>query len=94
MIVVSVNKKIEDVNQAFLDHFGYARDEVIGQSADSLGIWMDRRELRRMKSAIDKKGHISNMEAHFRHKNGDISTVLFSARKTIIGGGQRHVRYY
>jgi PAS domain S-box-containing protein len=75
-----------DVNPAFTRTFGYTREEVTGQSADSLGIWVDRSKLREFVLELRRTGFIRNLEAEVRAKDGRRLLALVSAAVLEIRG--------
>lgn len=68
-----------EVNDAFLSLTGYSRDEIIGNTSVSLGIWVDPAERIRMLKRLDEYGTVRNLEVKFRMKSGDVRTMLWSA---------------
>ena len=74
-----------DVNDAFLEFFGYSKTEVIGKTTTELNLYFDINDrMRIMTEAIDK-GTVKNIEVCFRAKNKKIKTVLFTITKIDIG---------
>jgi PAS domain S-box-containing protein len=67
-----------DVNQAFLDITGYARDELVGRSSLDLGIWADPDDRRRFSEKLRASHARLQLEARFRKKNGEIFWGMFS----------------
>ncbi|UJX41980.1 PAS domain S-box protein [Desulfovibrio sp. JY] len=67
-----------DVNKTFTDMTGYTREDVIGRSNDSLGIWLDPDDQQRVVQAIDDEGVVRNMELRVRLKDGRNATGLLS----------------
>jgi diguanylate cyclase (GGDEF)-like protein/PAS domain S-box-containing protein len=61
-----------EVNQAFLDLSGYERDEVIGRTADELGIWANSFDREKMVEILSAGGNFRLLEAQFRQKNGEV----------------------
>lgn len=79
---------ILDCNQSFLGSAGFERDEVIGRTAQELGIWVN--EADRLKF-IEQMGHsakVRDVEVLSRRKNGDIFWMRLSASLIEIGGEQ------
>ncbi|MFZ4549415.1 MAG: PAS domain-containing protein, partial [Bacteroidales bacterium] len=72
-----------EVNEAFYALFGFGPNEVIGKTAESLGILTDETRKNIFRKA-DIFGNISNLEADLIAKNGDIKHVLLSAENIYI----------
>ena len=83
--------RIVDVNDAFLDLFGYAREELIGQNAVELGLWASETErkeiLRRMAAA---GGSLRDVEVGFRTRAG-VTRIGLSSWETIDLDGRPHI---
>lgn len=78
-----------DVNEAFLQLFGYERDEIIGHTALELNFWLHPEEKIRLFSSLRECGQIKNQELRFiRHKSGETGDLLLSAELINIGGEQ------
>lgn len=73
-----------DVNQAFLNDFGYDRHEIIGKT--SLEIGMARPEERaETVSALAKNGVANNVEKHIYTRAGEERIALINVRKMKLG---------
>lgn len=72
-----------EVNQAFYDLFGYDKDEVIGETAYSLGIFTTE-AAKAVLLLTDSKGNITNAEADLRTKNGTIKHTLVSSENIYV----------
>ena len=59
-----------NVNDQFLQTFGYKREEIIGGSAFSL--WQDTHEREEMISRVDREGSIKGFKTKFRRSSGEI----------------------
>jgi len=67
-----------EVNDAFLSLYGYEREEIIGHSAITLGIYADNDEREKLMDIIDQEGKVHRYELDVRLKNGDKRTILLS----------------
>jgi PAS domain S-box-containing protein len=68
-----------DVNEVFLNHTGYTREELIGKTPDELNIWASDKNSRSFYLQLKKHGELSNRESVFRMKNGELLQTLISA---------------
>lgn len=66
-----------DVNEAFLNYFGYTKNEVIGKTAAELGI-MTAEERRDVMRNMDVHGISHNVEVSVKTRSGEIKDVLLS----------------
>ncbi len=73
-----VTGKYVEVNEAFCSLLGYKKDEVIGKTAEELGILTLEAKQAIFKNA-DKHGKITNIETDLIAKDGKIKNVLISA---------------
>jgi PAS domain S-box-containing protein/putative nucleotidyltransferase with HDIG domain len=69
---------IIDINENFIDLFGYERDEVIGKTSLELKLYSDPVDRARMVSELKSRGFVKNMELQARRKSGDIFTLSLS----------------
>ena len=84
------DNQFADVNDAFLDLFGYTRKEVIAQNPLELGIWVDPEDRVRMFELLRTLGRIRDFETRFQRKSGEIMDVRFSA-EVIEAAGQQYL---
>jgi len=68
-----------ECNKAFLDIFGYARNEVLGKTSLELQVWNDPRDRVSFIEILRQNSSCRDMEARFRKKNGDLVWGLMSA---------------
>ena len=83
--------KYSEVNEGFLETFGYKREEVIGRTALELNAWADPKDRDNALSLLKKDGMVKNLEVRFRHRNGavinsllSLGTVEFSGRTSLL----------
>ncbi|MFW6193524.1 MAG: EAL and GGDEF domain-containing protein [Gemmatimonadota bacterium] len=74
-----------EVNQAFEDLLGHPRDEVIGSTAEELGVWARPSGRDRVVERIREAGTVHNLEVEFRNAEGEVIDVLFSGSALEIG---------
>ena len=85
MAISSVkNGTFVEVNEYFLSTLGYSREEIIGQSSKSLGIFYDYSERDDAIELLKLTGILVDFEAKVKSKSGNILFVLFSINKVII----------
>ena len=71
-----------DANQAWLDLYGYSREETIGRTSAELGIWVDRAERDRLLAQPSARG----FEARHRNRAGQIIEVVESVEQIDLDG--------
>jgi PAS domain S-box-containing protein len=77
---------IIEVNDSFVALTGYSRDEIVGQSATSLGLLVDPGERQRLLEILSAQGCIRDRELRMRRKSGEIRLILFSAEPIELRG--------
>jgi len=75
-----------DVNDSFLNFFGYPRQEVIGFTSVELGLWINPEGGDRVKQLLQTQGAIQNIEIDCRTQSNEIKTLLLSAEIVEIDG--------
>lgn len=63
---------IFDVNQAFLEMTGYAREYVIGRASLSFDLWVVPAQREQLLALLRDHGKVRDFRARFRRKNGEI----------------------
>jgi PAS domain S-box-containing protein len=79
-----------DVNQSFLNMFGYLREELIGQKATELNIYANPIERKEIVHLLEQHGKILNYEVTARTRTGAEINALTSAEKIEINS-QAHI---
>jgi diguanylate cyclase (GGDEF)-like protein/PAS domain S-box-containing protein len=80
------DRRFIDVNQAFLNVMGFARDEVIGRTSLELNLWADPRDLENVDEILRQTLQCRNVEIQFRKKNGETLWGLMSSSVIDIDG--------
>ncbi|MFA7402737.1 MAG: response regulator [Pelobacteraceae bacterium] len=75
-----------EVNEAFIEMFGYSRDESIGKTTVELGVWRHDSDRHQFLKLLKGDGYVRNFEAEMRRKGGDVFSVLFSGVLLDIAG--------
>lgn len=65
-----------DVNESFLKAAGLAREQIIGQSIQSINLWHDSKEVQAVRDALREHGGIRNFEISYRNNNEMCSGLL------------------
>ncbi len=68
-----------EINEKFMEVFGFSRDEVIGRNSLELNIYIDPAQRVEIFKIIYGSGRVKDFEIKFRVKNGKILTLLTSA---------------
>lgn len=67
-----------DINEAFLQTMGYARNEVIGRTSLELNLFADPGQRTLLLDRMQRDSHVRNAEIVVRAKSGEIRHGLFS----------------
>ena len=78
--------RLLEVNQAFVDLHGYAREEVIGRTVTELDLWVDPDQRRQAIATISAGSPVRNMEARLRVRDGSERVCLLNADVVVIDG--------
>jgi len=65
-------------NDAFLNWAGYTREEVLGHTANELGIWESKVERQRFWEDVRSTGSVRARECRLRNRHGRVCTMLAS----------------
>lgn len=77
---------IEKANDIFYMLTGFPKEEVIGKTAMSLGLWENPKERQRFIKELKENSQLDNFEMDIRKKGNTIITVLISAKVMNING--------
>jgi PAS domain S-box-containing protein len=75
VIVRQSDYRLLEVNEKWEAMFGYARAEVLGRTADELGI-VPEGESREARASLESKGYLRDFEIHARSKSGELLRIL------------------
>ena len=75
-----------DVNDAFTAAGGWRREEVLGRSADELGLWGRNEQRGALERQLTQTGHLRSADVQLRTKGGGWRDYLLSAETVTIHG--------
>jgi diguanylate cyclase (GGDEF)-like protein/PAS domain S-box-containing protein len=75
-----------DVNEAYLQLYGYEREELIGRTSPEMKMWVDHRDRQTMVEFVRQNASFRSSEVQFRKKNGEIVWGEMSASEIEIDG--------
>ncbi len=67
------------INTGFTQIMGYTEADCIGKTSVELNIWVDPQDRKRLVDGLIKNGEVTNLEARFCAKNGELKYGLMSA---------------
>jgi PAS domain S-box-containing protein len=74
------------VNQAFIRMFGFEREEAIGRSALSLGLYANPKDRRAIVDIINEKGSVRDMEVMIYSKSGSLLHIFTFVERIELDG--------
>ncbi|MDZ7800947.1 MAG: HD domain-containing phosphohydrolase [Trueperaceae bacterium] len=84
-------RRYEDANDRFLAMFGYARHEVIGRPPDEVEFWADPTRRDELILRLRASGRLLDHVDLFRHRDGRLRSMLWSAEHMVMDGRERLV---
>lgn len=82
--------KYIDVNQSFLQHMGFDREEVVGHTAIELATWAQGTDRANTIEILKTHGAVRNIEGVYRSKSGNVGHSIASA-EIIELDGEPHI---
>jgi two-component system CheB/CheR fusion protein len=79
------DQRFADVNRAWLQEFGYERDEVLGRNGIDLDLWCDLDRRASALAQLKEQGHLDTIETRFRRRDGTTREMAFAAARVTIG---------
>ena len=86
IVIIRIDGTILDVNEGYTRLLGYSRDESLGKTTAELNIWVDPADRITTITALLESGEITDFETKLRCKNGNLITVIDSARTIKLQG--------
>ena len=68
-----------EINRAFTQTFGWNADQVIGRTAEQIGLWAESTARAQRIERVIREKALSNMAVVVNHRNGDALTCLISS---------------
>jgi len=78
--------RVQEINAAGLEAFGYAKDEVLGRTTGELNVWVDPGERKRFVDLLQARGAARNFETLLRRRDGSTFAVLYSGSLVDVAG--------
>jgi PAS domain S-box-containing protein len=82
----ATDRVLVEVNDTFLNKFGFAHEEVVGKTASQVNFWVEPEELKAFGLELESKGFVVGREVRLRARDGRVLTVLLSTQPVDIGG--------
>lgn len=90
-VVRATDGLIVEVNDTFLEKFGFARDAVIGRSPVDLNFWAEPEKQLAWKQRLEAGDSVTDYEVRLRAVDGRIFTVLLNTHAVVISGVRHYV---
>lgn len=80
------DRHITEANGAFLHACGYTREEILGRTADELGLWARPEQREEFFRRLRQHGAVRDLEGDFRAKDGRVAHFIIHADVIELGG--------
>jgi PAS domain S-box-containing protein len=77
-----------DVNDSFCGIFGYTKEEMIGRTAEELGVFENAEARERVIAPVRDVGQANDCEVRLRTRRGEFKTLSLNAERIELGGRQ------
>jgi PAS domain S-box-containing protein len=74
-----------DVNEAFVQAYGYSRQEILGRTSLDLGLWEDPAQREEAYGIYQREGRLRDFESRVKTRSGEIQVVLQSGDFVNVG---------
>jgi PAS domain S-box-containing protein len=91
VIVHQKDYRFVEVNEKWEAMFGYSRAEVIGRTADELGLTVYEEQRQRGSAQLEAEGHLPELELEARTRSGNTLHVLLRADSLEMAGEPCHI---
>lgn len=78
LISTVADGKILEVNDSFLRHFGYSRDQVLGKTGVELKLWVEPEDRALMTRLLRERGAVRNLAFELTRQSGEKRMMLLS----------------
>ena len=75
-----------DVNEAFVQAYGYSREEILGRTSSELALWEDPAQREEAYRIYERDGRLRDFESRVRTRSGEVQVVLQSGDFISLGG--------
>jgi PAS domain S-box-containing protein len=87
MILASFDEgRYLEVNDAFCRLIGYSREEIVGNTALGLGVWVDLEERARIRILLQENGKVSEFPCRLMASSGEIKDIYLSVETIEVDG--------
>lgn len=81
IVIHDENNKYTFANKAFLQYYNHKYDEILGKTAEQVGIIIEDEDFKRIQREFEEKGFIDNLEIYIKRPTGNGLFILISMRK-------------